>query len=169
MTVDQNLSSYQSTFREKIVEHQFITDLMVHEWRMQASQIDILRPEIDRCGYDLVVSRKSVVRYIQIKSSIFGGATQSQNVHTNLLTKPDGCIVWVVTKSDLTLHSYIVAIPIVGQALGTNGLIVAKHTKGNAQGVKLARPNIRVIPKSKFTACPSMPALFDLLFPSSQN
>ncbi len=29
-------------------------------------------------------------------------------------------------------------------------LKVAKHTKGNAQGVKLERPNVRVIPRNRF-------------------
>src|SRR5712692_8232980 len=31
-----------------------------------------------------------------------------------------------------------------------SGYPIAKHTKGNAQGVKLPRPNLRVVPRSAF-------------------
>jgi hypothetical protein len=41
---------------------------------------------------------------------------------------------------------------------------VAKHTKGNAQGVKNLRPNLRVVPLSRFERIPSISLLTVRLF-----
>lgn len=41
---------------------------------------------------------------------------------------------------------------------------VAKHTKGNAQGVKLLKPNHRVVPLSAFVPVPTIAALAVKLF-----
>lgn len=41
---------------------------------------------------------------------------------------------------------------------------VAKHTKGNAEGIKGVREGIRVVPRGKFAPVASMSALTDRLF-----
>jgi hypothetical protein len=40
----------------------------------------------------------------------------------------------------------------------------AKHTKGNAQGVKTERPNLRVVPLSEFVKVPDISGVAELLF-----
>lgn len=41
---------------------------------------------------------------------------------------------------------------------------IAKHTKGNAQGVKLDRPRLRVLPRSSFERLASIAEVADRLF-----
>jgi len=41
---------------------------------------------------------------------------------------------------------------------------VARHTKGNAQGAKLPRPGMRVVPISAFETADTLPDLIALLF-----
>lgn len=41
---------------------------------------------------------------------------------------------------------------------------IAKHTKGNADGIKNERPSIRVISKSKFTVLNTIEELYETLF-----
>ncbi|MBZ5673340.1 MAG: hypothetical protein LAP61_03770 [Acidobacteriia bacterium] len=43
---------------------------------------------------------------------------------------------------------------------------IAKHTKGNAQGVKLSRPRIRIVPLTDFRKVDSVPQIAELLFGS---
>jgi hypothetical protein len=45
-----------------------------------------------------------------------------------------------------------------------SGFPVATHTKGNAEGVKAERPNIRVIPQRAFTELATTAELSDWLF-----
>jgi hypothetical protein len=46
------------------------------------------------------------------------------------------------------------------------GLKVAKHTKGNSAGVKAERPNIRIVPKTRFQSYETIQALYAALFTS---
>jgi hypothetical protein len=41
---------------------------------------------------------------------------------------------------------------------------IAKHTKGNAQGVKLPRPNLRVVPRSAFQLAETVADVAERLF-----
>ena len=49
-------------------------------------------------------------------------------------------------------------------ALDLRDCRIAKHTKGNANGVKLERPNIRVINKGKFTELKTIDQVVEELF-----
>ncbi len=155
----------QSVYREKIVEHSLATKLLLHDWRSGAIQIDILKPEIDRFGYDLLVRRGPTSRFLQIKSSTVNSPVASHNVHLNLLTQPDGCIIWVVVDAELNFDFFRVIIPAVGASIGDEKLKVATHTKRNAQGLKGERPNIRTVPRSRFTRVEKFEQVFALLFP----
>jgi hypothetical protein len=41
---------------------------------------------------------------------------------------------------------------------------VAKHTKGNAEGIKGERPNLRILPRSHFEPVDSLDSLLCKLF-----
>ena len=47
--------STESSLREKIIEHLFLGDLLRCLWRKGTRDIEILRTEVDRDGYDLVL------------------------------------------------------------------------------------------------------------------
>ena len=161
-----DLDNSESTYREKIVEHSLATKLLLTDWRSGAAKIDILKPEIDRFGYDLLVIRGSVRRFLQIKSSTVSSSVGRQSVHLNLLTQADGCVIWVVVAEDLSFHSFRVIIPPVGESIGEGTFKVATHSKRNAQGKKTERPNIRTVPKAQFKHVKEFDEVFDLLFPT---
>ena len=52
----------------------------------------------------------------------------------------------------------------VGEPLDLSGLKVARHTRGDARGVKHEKPNYRVVPVRRFRQVPDIRSLFDLLF-----
>src|SRR5260370_21808431 len=44
----------ESSFREKLFEHIFVSELLQEAWTKHRQMIDVLRSEVDNAGYDLV-------------------------------------------------------------------------------------------------------------------
>ena len=57
-----------STLRERIVEHVFVGDVLRTLWKLGVTDVEILRPEFDAHGYDVVMSRGPIVRHVQLKT-----------------------------------------------------------------------------------------------------
>lgn len=128
--------------------------------------IDILRPDVDNSGYDLVLQCGAVSRYIQIKSSKKGAKTSQQTVNANLADKLGGCIIWMFQDDscdsvNLT-YRFFGGCPSEHPYLGNK---TGKRNKGNAQGEKAARPDTRVVSKGRFDKPVCIAGLFDKLFP----
>lgn len=156
----------QSTLRERIVEHVFVGEALRRLWKRGATDVEVLRSEFDAGGYDLVMSYKKTVRHIQLKSTIEGGKTASVSVNLKLMDKPSGCVIWIGVDSEtLDLKSYRWLGCAPGEPLrNINEMKVAKHVKGNAQGVKAVKPNHRMVPRSQFKQLSNMDAVLDRLF-----
>lgn len=156
----------QSSYREKLVEHIFVAELLKVSWRHHGCSLEIAKPEVDNSGYDLIVEAQGVVRHVQLKTSIVGGRTAVQKIHTKLAEKPSGCVVWIfIDEETLRLDSFLYFGAEAGNPLPS--LVdrkVAKHTKGDKDGVKAGRPNIRVVPKGSFTLIKSIEDLYKRLF-----
>ena len=65
-----------SSHREKVVEHVFLGELLRHLWVAQIAGVQVLKPEVDASGYDLVLSLGKVIRHVQLKTSMHDGKTQ---------------------------------------------------------------------------------------------
>jgi hypothetical protein len=158
--------STHSSYREKLLEHLFISDLLRHLWCRGVMTADFLRPEVDHGGYDLVIACNSIIRHVQLKASHHGAATARQLVNIRLAEKPSGCVVWLVFDPDtLALGPFLWFGGRPGAPLpDIQTLPVAKHTKGNALGVKAIRPNLRVLKRSAFERVLSIPELAERLF-----
>lgn len=151
-----------SSYREKLIEHLFVGELLKLSWRHHACSLEVAKPEVDNSGYDLIAEAKGLVRHIQLKTSIIGGKTASQKVHTKLAEKPSGCVVWIYFNED-TLHlGPFFYFGVDAASLG--GRKIAKHTKGNKDGVKAERQNLRVVPKRSFTKFESIEDIYARLF-----
>lgn len=163
--------SEHSTYREKLLEHLFIGEVLRHLWRRGVTSAEFLRPEVDSGGYDLVIACNKIIRHIQLKSSHSGATTARQTVHVRLAEKPSGCVVWMVFHPDtLALGPFFWFGGQPGEPLpDIRALPVAKHTKGNAQGVKAARPNLRVLKRTAFEQVASVPELVERLFGSLEE
>ena len=151
-----------SSYREKLIEHLFVGELLKLSWLHHSCALEVARPEVDNSGYDLIAEVKGIVRHIQLKTSIIGGKTASQKVHTRLAEKPNGCVVWIYFKED-TLHLgpfFYFGV----DATSLSKAKKAKHTKGNKDGFKAERPNLRVVPKRRFTEFKSIEDIYAKLF-----
>lgn len=153
-----------STLRENIIEHLFAGELLRRLWQLSVFDAEILKSEFDAGGYDLVITWKNITRHIQLKVSREGGARSQVNVNLRLAEKPNGCVVWISVDDNLVLKNYSFFgekphIPLPSILT----MKVVKHTKGNAQGIKLAREGHRLIKKNQFTALRDLDHLLEYL------
>jgi hypothetical protein len=84
----------------------------------------------------------------------------------DLTKKPSGCVVWIYFDSEtLELGPFLFFGGMAGEPLpDISGFSTAKHTKGNAEGVKAKRPKIRVVNKGNFVTYSNIPELYNELF-----
>lgn len=162
----ENSHYIHSTLRERIVEHVFIGDALRRLWQLGVTDVEVLRSEFDAGGYDLVMSYRRVVRHIQFKTVMENGKAANVKVSLKLMEKPAGCVIWIVVSPKLDLRSYRwfggdapdKPLPDI------RDLKVAKHSKGNAEGTKLERPDHRIVPLSRFEQLATMDAVLHRLF-----
>jgi hypothetical protein len=161
-----NKHTHNSSYRERLLEHIFVGEMMRRLWAQGITELEVLKPQVDDSGYDLVLEANSVMRHVQLKASHHGSSTREIKANIRLATKPSGCIVWVKFDADtLVLGPFLWFGGAPGEPLpDISKYPVAKHTKGNAQGVKAERPNIRMIPRSGFQLVESMDEVLFLLF-----
>lgn len=156
-----------SSFREQLVEYAFLSEVLQDGWLRRHQPVNVLRADVDAAGYDLVLECQRVMRHVQLKSTVNGGTTREQKIHSALALQPSGCVVWVVlepAEEHRVSLSYLALGGTPGAPLDLNGYAVAKHSRGNAEGIKAERPAIREVPKSAFKAFPSTKELSDWLF-----
>lgn len=164
--MDNSKHSLHSAFREKLIEHLFIGELLKLSWQRGDCSIETSRPEVDRAGYDLIAECNGHVRHIQLKGSFRGARTAIQKVSLSLAKKPSGCVVWVYFDPEsLELGPFLFFGGEPGEKLpDIESLRTARHAKGNAQGVKAERLNHRVVNKGRFTRIDSIEDLWHRLF-----
>ena len=163
-TVDER-HSRSSGHREKVVEHVFLGELLRHLWVAKISGVQVLKPEVDASGYDIVLSLGKVIRHVQLKTSMHDGKAAHQPIHESLAQHPSGCVVWIVLNEDLTFTGFRWFGGDAGKPLSDLKTFKrTKHTKANAQGVKKDRAQTWSVPKSAFEKLPDMAALVGKLF-----
>ena len=158
--------SLNSSFREKLIEHLFVGELLKLSWINKDYSLEVSKPEVDNSGYDLIIEAQGILRHIQLKAAFVGSKTSRQNIHVSLADKQSGCVVWVYfDKNNLALGPYLFFGGKPGEPLpDLSNLKIAKHTKGDADGFKAERPNIRTINKGSFTVYETIEALYHALF-----
>lgn len=156
----------KSSYREKLIEHLFISELLKKSWRSGNCALEFSKPEVDRQGYDIIAEENGIIRHIQLKTSHSMAKASKQKVHIALATKPSGCVVWIFfNENTLELGPFLFFGGPAGEPLpNLDGFKIAKHTKGNAEGLKAERPSIRDVPKSRFTRYQTMDELYKRLF-----
>jgi hypothetical protein len=158
-----------SSYREKLIEHLFVGELLKLSWLRGECSLEVAKPEVDSRGYDVIIERNGVVRHIQLKASHRDAIARSQKVHVGLAQKGSGCVVWIqFDEATLSLGPFLFFGGKPGEALPS--LVecrVGKHVKANAQGIKAERPDIRVVPKTRFERLETVEAVFSALFGST--
>lgn len=154
-----------SSYREKLIEHIFISELLKRSWIKNDYSLEISKPEVDNSGYDIIAESSGVIRHIQLKASHITSSTARQNIHIKLSQKPSGCIVWVHFNDQLELTSFRFFGDKAGHPLpNLTDFKTAKHTKGNKDGIKNERPQIRIIEKRRFDKPVDIEELYNKLF-----
>lgn len=165
MSTEDDRHFRRSSYREKVVEHLFVGELLRYLWAKRAGAVDILKPEVDNGGYDIVVTHGKVVRHIQLKASLVSGSAVSQNINASLGDHPSGCIVWILIDENLNFESFLWFGSKPGDPLpNLSERKPAKHTRANAQGIKPIRTNTKVVPRSAFERVASFAELAGRLF-----
>ena len=152
MDIDLTLDTHQSVYRERLLEHLFIGDLLKHSWLHAGAKLEVSQPSIDRSGHDVVLEANGVTRHVQLKSSSHEATTSAQKLHVGLARKPSGCVVWTrFDRSTMKLGPFYFFGGGPGMPLPPlDGFKIARHTKGDKDGVKKDRPNLRVVRISQF-------------------
>ena len=76
--------SLHSSYREMLLEHLFVGEVMRHLWVSGGKRLEILKPQVDDAGYDLVFEMDQIVRHIQLKTSFEGSTVRRFNVNAGL-------------------------------------------------------------------------------------
>lgn len=154
-----------STYREKLIEHLFIGELLKLSWLKYGCSLEIAKPEVDNSGYDVIAESNGVIRHIQIKTSTLSGKTAKQKIHVQLSEKPSACVIWIYFDEAMNLIHFFYFGANAGHPMPSIAdLKTAKHSKGNKDGFKAERQNIREIPKGKFKKINSIEDLYEQLF-----
>lgn len=161
---DEAHSTY-SSFREKIVEHTFISEVLRRLWARGIRNVDVLRSDVDGSGFDVVIKAGAITRYIQLKSMAIGGKAARWKVSKDLAACLGGCVVVVaLNPATLAIGPFLWFGSKHGAPLPSiDHFPTAKHTKANSEGVKLERKNHREVPRSQFEEV-DMDTLVGLLF-----
>jgi len=156
----------RSSYREMLLEHLLAGEIMKHLWLAGHSSLEILKPLVDDSGYDIVLESGNIVRHVQLKASFRGSTIRQFNISRNLSTKPSGCVVCIRFDRDtleLGPFSFFGRAP--GEPLpDLTQFKTTRHSKGNAQGIKNLRPNLRSVPLSQFEVVATIPELVERLF-----
>jgi hypothetical protein len=155
-----------SSFREKLIEHLFVGELLKLSWQSEECGLEVAKPEVDNSGYDLIAEANGVVRHIQLKSTYHGGKARTQKIHMRLSDKPSGCVVWIYFNEDtLDLGPFLYFGEKPGEPLSSlEGSTTARHTKGDQNGHKAERPNLKVLNKGRFKLYKSVSEIYHALF-----
>ena len=157
--------STESSLREKIIEHLFLGDLLRCLWRKGVRDIEILRSEVDRDGYDLVLEANGVIRHIQLKASHRLAKTAELDIQVSLQRKPCACVIWIRFDPDsLELGPYLWFGAAPQQRMPPLGDKVSRLSKGNSKGYKGERLSHRVVKKGRFETLTSINEVAERLF-----
>jgi hypothetical protein len=156
----------QSTYREKLIEHLFIGELLKHSWHHRNCALEIAKPEVDNCGYDAIASEGTVIRHLQLKTTSRGAKAAFQKVQIALGTKPSGCVIWInFDAHSLELGPYLIFGALAGERLPSlEAFKFATHTKPNSEGIKTKRVNLKKVPKSHFKVFKTVAEVYSVLF-----
>jgi hypothetical protein len=93
--------SKDARYVENIMEHVFLSELLQHSWFIRHHRVEVIRPDVDAGGYDLVLEANGRVRHLQLKSRWQEGAARvGTTINSRLRDHPDPCVVSISWRAD---------------------------------------------------------------------
>jgi hypothetical protein len=149
--IECSAHSHDSSLREQALGHIFLGQLLAFMWRNDMRDIEVLKSEVDRGGYDIVLESNGVIRHVQLKSSFRDSKVREVDVGLKLLRKRSGCILWLEFDSEtLAIERFYWYGGLPGMPLPELGKRISRHTKGNSFGEKNERLVHRVLTRGRF-------------------
>jgi hypothetical protein len=163
--IEASAHSSDSSLREQALGHVFLGQLLTFMWRNGSRDIEALKSEVDRGGYDVVLESKRVIRHVQLKSSFRGSKVREVDISTKLLRKPGGCILWLeFDRETLAIERFYWFGGEAGNGLPDLGGRISRHSKGTSKGEKNERLGHRVVAKGDFQMLADINELVEKLF-----
>jgi hypothetical protein len=158
----------ESSSLERLIELHLMSELTQEAWFGRGLLVDVLHSSVDAFGHDVVLECGSVLRHVQLKSRALAGKTSRYAINTRLAERPSGCVIWIGWEREPRSNRLRTEYRWFGEAPGSSlpplGDTIAKHSKANAEGVKLERPGMRIVPLSRFEKLAGVGELIDRLF-----
>ena len=57
--------SINSSYRERLIEHLFVGELLKLSWRNKDFSLEVSKPEVDNSGYDLIIEANGQLSLLQ--------------------------------------------------------------------------------------------------------
>jgi hypothetical protein len=167
--MDATLHTTHSSYREMVLEHLFVGEVMRYCWSNDLGRIEMLKSQVDNSGYDIVLESDRIMRHVQLKASHLRARTPSVAINTALEDKPSGCVIWMFfDESSLQFQHFLWFGSTPGQPFETlKDMKTLTHTKRNARGVKTERINMKVLPRARFERLESIGDIVNRLFGKS--
>jgi hypothetical protein len=163
--IEASAHSSDSSLREQALGHVFLGQLLTFMWQNGARDIEVLKSEVDRGGYDVVLEANGVIRHVQLKSSFRGSKVREVDISTKLLRKPGGCILWLeFDRESLAIERFYWFGGKAGDGLPDLGARMSRHSKGNSKGEKNERLAHRVVAKRDFQMLANISEVVGKLF-----
>lgn len=153
LTMDSKAHSKYSRLRESIIEHLFLGAVLQLLWQRGIYDTEVLRPEFDAHGYDVVIARGRIIRHVQIKATIRNNK-KDVSLHPELAEVASGCMVLVNVTECLNIKGYSFFGGAPGEGLplaALGGLRPAKRAGFDRDGKRRLKPNHLRLPVNKFT------------------
>ena len=162
-------STTASSSMEHLLEHVVLAELAQEAWFGRRQLIDILHSAVDAFGHDVVLECGPVLRHVQIQR-LADWTPRPAPTRSTPDSRIDHPAVWCGSAGRFGRTENRVDIEyrwfggLPGEPLPDLGDVVAKHTKANAAGVKLERPDIRRINLGRFERLNGASELLQRLF-----
>lgn len=90
---------------ENVMEHAFLSAMLEHCWFIRRYPVEVVRPDVDAGGYDLVLEAKERVRHVQLKSRWERAAgPKLLRINSRLAVHRDPCVVRIFWQVDPECH-----------------------------------------------------------------
>ena len=90
--------THTSSMREKVFEHKLLAELGL-ELMERGIEFEVLHGETDRDGHDIVLEAGGILRHVQLKVTITGGAGDGVSAAGGGLKVGGGSGAWTVVAS----------------------------------------------------------------------
>lgn len=157
-----------STSLARLIEYQFLAELLQEAWFGRNMLIDVMYSSVDAFGYDLVLESGDVIRHVQLKTRAAKGRTSDYALQLSLGERPAGCVVWFGYRRRPDTNRLDLEYRFFGgsphERLPDLGEVSVHHSRRNKDGDLVVRPGLRKVKLTAFQKLDGIPALLDQLF-----